>query len=214
YDRSTNLFHNYHRDYDPQTGRYIQSDPIGLSGGINTYGYVKGNPTHGIDPLGLLVTAVMDRGRGTLTVTDNDTHKSVTAVAFTGGNTYDRPWYVDVGSWHQERAAPNGEYFITDNVNPNPAHPDWFAILQKKDRLSDTFMDGLERRTGARLHLGGTSYGCVTVDKNTPGQQEKWGEIVDMLRNTKPGIVNYYPSYYYYDRTTVNLQTYGTLTIK
>ncbi|ATQ79253.1 type IV secretion protein Rhs (plasmid) [Massilia violaceinigra] len=53
YDRSTNLFHNYHRDYDPQTGRYIQSDPIGLAGGINTYAYVGGNPVSSIDPAGL-----------------------------------------------------------------------------------------------------------------------------------------------------------------
>ncbi|RSZ55060.1 RHS repeat-associated core domain-containing protein [Massilia atriviolacea] len=50
YDKSTNLFYNYHRDYDPQTGRYIQSDPIGLNGGINTYGYVEGNPLSYADP--------------------------------------------------------------------------------------------------------------------------------------------------------------------
>ncbi|MDQ1832872.1 RHS repeat-associated core domain-containing protein, partial [Massilia scottii] len=49
----TNLFYNYHRDYDPQTGRYIQSDPIGLNGGMNTYSYVDSDPVTKVDPLGL-----------------------------------------------------------------------------------------------------------------------------------------------------------------
>ncbi|MDL2357604.1 MAG: RHS repeat-associated core domain-containing protein, partial [Pseudomonadota bacterium] len=53
FDRETNNFYNYFRDYDPQTARYIQSDPIGLSGGINTYTYVEGNPVNQVDPLGL-----------------------------------------------------------------------------------------------------------------------------------------------------------------
>lgn len=37
YDRETNLHYNYFRDYDPQLGRYVESDPIGLAGGVNTY---------------------------------------------------------------------------------------------------------------------------------------------------------------------------------
>lgn len=54
YDSETGLHYDMARDYDPATGRYIQSDPIGLAGGINTYGYVGGEPVNSIDPTGTL----------------------------------------------------------------------------------------------------------------------------------------------------------------
>ena len=52
YDQEVNLFYNYFRDYDPITGRYVESDPIGLDGGLNTYGYVGGNALGAVDPTG------------------------------------------------------------------------------------------------------------------------------------------------------------------
>jgi len=53
YDKETGLHYNYFRDYDPSTGRYVESDPMGLEGGINTYSYVRNNPLSKVDPFGL-----------------------------------------------------------------------------------------------------------------------------------------------------------------
>jgi uncharacterized protein RhaS with RHS repeats len=45
--------YNYFRDYDPQVRRYVESDPIGLRGGINAYAFALGNPVSDRDPYGL-----------------------------------------------------------------------------------------------------------------------------------------------------------------
>ncbi len=51
-DRHTGWHYNYFRDYEPGTGRYVQSDPIGLGGGVSTYGYALQNPGRFVDPTG------------------------------------------------------------------------------------------------------------------------------------------------------------------
>ena len=71
YDQETGLNYNYFRDYDPSTGRYVESDPIGLKGGsYSTYAYASGNPISRRDLLGLwdwpaLPQSVVDASAGT-----------------------------------------------------------------------------------------------------------------------------------------------------
>jgi RHS repeat-associated protein len=54
-DRETQLAYNFYRDYSSEIGRYVQSDLIGLAGGINPYLYANANPLSYTDPLGLQV---------------------------------------------------------------------------------------------------------------------------------------------------------------
>lgn len=51
--RGRRSHYNYYRDFDPAIGRYVQSDPIGLRAGANTYGYVMSGPLTGTDRMGL-----------------------------------------------------------------------------------------------------------------------------------------------------------------
>jgi RHS repeat-associated protein len=59
YDDETGLHFNYFRDYDPVTGRYAESDPIGLDGGTNTYSYAFNNSVSNFDTYGLDVEVIV-----------------------------------------------------------------------------------------------------------------------------------------------------------
>jgi RHS repeat-associated protein len=58
YDRETGTHYNYFRDYEPATGRYVQSDPVGLWGGNATFNYADNDPLAYFDPDGLCPRAL------------------------------------------------------------------------------------------------------------------------------------------------------------
>jgi RHS repeat-associated protein len=63
-DTHASLYYNYFRDYDPALGRYIQSDSIGLQGGLNRFSYVGVSPLTRVDSNGLffVVGAIVSGG--------------------------------------------------------------------------------------------------------------------------------------------------------
>ena len=77
-DGESKLLQNWHRDYDPSLGRYIQADPIGLAAGQSLYGYVGGDPVNFVDSMGLFKNCAEFQAAGggactdQLRLTDNE----------------------------------------------------------------------------------------------------------------------------------------------
>lgn len=125
YDQETGLHYNVFRDYDPGNGRYIESDPIGLTGGINTYTYVGNNPLNLIDPNGLAGIYV-NYPNYPITVPGTEAqlplgHAAVIAVDDNTGTTK----YFEYGRYDsdfgqvKQRTVP--DLVLDENGNPTPA---------------------------------------------------------------------------------------------
>ncbi|MBD9416274.1 RHS repeat-associated core domain-containing protein, partial [Pseudomonas sp. PDM16] len=84
YDQETGLHYNRFRYYDPDIGRFISQDPIGLRGGINNYQYAP-NPVGWIDPVGLIRKS--GRYHGKKPTYENAGHHDPASPNFRGGGS-------------------------------------------------------------------------------------------------------------------------------
>jgi RHS repeat-associated protein len=145
YDQETGLHYNVFRDYDPSTGRYSESDPIGLAGGINTYSYVYNNPLRYTDPLGLIagvddaieVAAVAEAAAACAA-------NPACAAAATEVATEATAASAAVGA----AAASAGKYCLTQLHHAWPKYlggPAKQALVELQKSLHDAYHSGLDK---------------------------------------------------------------------
>ncbi|MFQ5470058.1 MAG: RHS repeat-associated core domain-containing protein [Gammaproteobacteria bacterium] len=129
YDAETGLHYNYFRDYNPKTGMYIQSDPIGIQGGINTYAYANSDPVNAIDPTGecgtgICVAAIMLGEQAYLCARNPNCVGAVATglSSILAATHIDDIWEDDVddGSW-----CANEPDFYPDEEDPDDPCEEW-----------------------------------------------------------------------------------------
>lgn len=129
FDVEIGLHYNYFRYYDPDTGRYISPDSIGLLGGINLYCYTGNNPVNFVDPWGLKVwtNEDMDKLEGIMSQWESaNTPYATVGTAYAGAHAKKGKGADCSGSMYATIAEAGFEikYFPTAKLKQAGNNPD------------------------------------------------------------------------------------------
>jgi RHS repeat-associated protein len=181
YDAEIGTNYNYFRDYDPSIGRYVESDPMGLYAGLNTYGYANSGPLSFADPLGLckielrfkLIPWFSFRHFYHAFIVTND-HEGP-PMYFRGGPTGGNTSFGDIGTNYgtyvpgtKDFEVHNIKLVILDNDEPCDCYNSSFAGTLDRIKNAHFSYNPLTRNSnsvaGTALTAAGLNVGPLPVD--------------------------------------------------
>jgi uncharacterized protein RhaS with RHS repeats len=150
-DEENGLLYMRARYYDPEVGRFISKDPIGLLGGLNMFTYVQNNPVNLIDPTGFDVTITINR----TTYTQNSIVGTISVNSTVINSTFS-------GYTLENRTPPNTNLPVPPGTYP--------ASVRTDNTPNRVELTGVPNASNVQIHVGNTPSelrGCFAVGTST-----------------------------------------------
>ncbi|MDB2387474.1 hypothetical protein N9W21_09110 [Shewanella sp.] len=190
YDSEKDSWQNGFRDYDAKTARYLQSDPIGLAGGMNTYVYANNNSNMYIDPFGLTALEY-DQSSGNLTVDPQNGQSPYNISSSSGRNgstdqTAKNQGPIPIGKYTGNAGQLTNPRILGDLLrNTQGDWGDWRIPLKSSDGTYTFGRDGFFLHGGS----GDGSAGCIDIGGGIIGNDQTNRLLHDIL-NDSDGIIH------------------------
>jgi RHS repeat-associated protein len=165
YDNETGLYYVNARYYNPNLGRFLQTDPIGLQGGTNLYAYVGDDPINLFDPMGLCSQTTQSASNLRLAPVTDTTPGSGIAVRdilYQVQNADGSSYVVD--STHPTQYVSE-IITVTSGSAPAGTVPTGNGTYTSSDPQGDSFADGLGNKNG----ISNASFLQSFIVSTTPG---------------------------------------------